>query len=339
MVERSVAVYGGGVMGGLHIKTASGIEGVRIGAVIDPDNRRATDLADRFGDEHTIADSDMTDAQLSSMDMVVVASPSRFHFEQAARAMKMEKPVLIEKPVGESVEQAEKLAQLRQEMGVVAMAGHIELFNPAFLSTFGLIREQRIHEIDLQRLNVTPPDSRLYHDVVTDIMIHDFSIALELLSRTGNNASRAEILSAVGRYDTIAGPDPVRASVRFGDIDAHFHASRANPGGKTRAMRIRLDTQNVEVDLVKRSYRTESAHSPNPIDGLIEEDKKITNYYPSSSGEPLKGEWDHFLRCIDGNALPEDMGVSLEQAVSVIKLARGVLDVVRTHQPMTIELN
>jgi predicted dehydrogenase len=71
------------------------------------------------------------------VDLVIVASPDRLHFQHAAFALRCGKHVLCEKPVTTDVEDARRLVELAERSGRTFAAGH----NYRFIPQFAALRE------------------------------------------------------------------------------------------------------------------------------------------------------------------------------------------------------
>lgn len=325
MGER-VAIIGSGVMGTNHARTLKGIDGVHLSHVIDADIDRAEAVANIHGDDQTATGSHLDFLDADTTDAVIIASPSQYHEEQALELINKGLHVLIEKPVAESAEAAIALGAAAKRMGVIAIAGHIELFNPTVSSLGALIADETIRELSFKRLGSVPDASRLYHDVVSDLMIHDIAIALKLLEDKGLPTDGA-VEAAIGRRDTVATPDPARASIRFEDVDAHFHASRAYSAGKVREITIETEDKIFTANLLARNIVRTSASSPNfTADGVLVDDTHNVRYFPQDSQQPLAIEQKFFLRCIRGEVMADSMDVSMDRAARVLKLTQDVLE-------------
>jgi predicted dehydrogenase len=63
------------------------------------------------------------------VDAVVIATPSRLHFEHTLAALRAGKHVLVEKPMGTSVAQAVELVRVAEDVDRILMVGHTFLYN------------------------------------------------------------------------------------------------------------------------------------------------------------------------------------------------------------------
>lgn len=95
MTARSVLVVGAGVIGHRHMQAATGL-GDRIVAVVDGDRARADAAASQYS---ATAFSSLTEAlAATSVDVIVIATPSPQHHAQAIEALASGADVLVEKP-------------------------------------------------------------------------------------------------------------------------------------------------------------------------------------------------------------------------------------------------
>ena len=86
------------------------------------------------------------------VEAVIIASPTQVHARQTEQCMRAGKHVLIEIPIADSTADSERLVQLQQETGVVAMAGHVRRFNPSHQWVHRRIEAGELHiqQMDVQ---------------------------------------------------------------------------------------------------------------------------------------------------------------------------------------------
>ena len=108
-----------------------------------------------------------------------IVTPTETHFDIGYKCIQSKKHVFIEKPITNSVEDAEKLIQLAKDMSVIIQVGHIERFNPALIPLNDYTLNPKY--IEIQRL---APYNIRGTDVpgVLDKMIHDLDILLFLVN-------------------------------------------------------------------------------------------------------------------------------------------------------------
>ncbi|HET6507678.1 MAG TPA: Gfo/Idh/MocA family oxidoreductase [Baekduia sp.] len=127
-----VAIAGYGLAGRVfHAALVGATDGLEVAAVVtnDPDKRAA--LADEHPDARAV---DRLDDALVDADLVVIASPNRFHAELAAQAIDAGRHVVVDKPLAVTAAQARKLDARATERGVVLAAFHNRRWDDDFLT-------------------------------------------------------------------------------------------------------------------------------------------------------------------------------------------------------------
>ncbi len=139
-----------GAFGIKHLDALAAIEEVTVTSVMGPTREKIDALAAERGIAHAATDLDECLAR-DDVDAVILATPTQMHAEQAIACMKAGKPVLIEIPMADSLEDSEAICKVQKETGVLAMAGQVRRFNPS---------HQWIHnkiaagELKIQRMDV-----------------------------------------------------------------------------------------------------------------------------------------------------------------------------------------
>src|SRR5262245_48684663 len=123
-----VAVIGVGHLGKEHARILSSLPDVELVGVVDTNLEQAQTVARRCG---TQGYSDYWPL-LNRMDAAIVAVPTQFHHAVASALLMRGIPLLVEKPLAPTLEEADDLVELAQRHGVALQVGHIERFNPAF---------------------------------------------------------------------------------------------------------------------------------------------------------------------------------------------------------------
>ena len=146
------------------------------------------------------------DALIAAVDVVDVVTPTLSHFEVGKKAITAGKHLFIEKPITNTVEEANALVELAKKHGVKGQVGHVERFNPAFRAVASQIDNPMF--IEAHRLAEFNPRGTDV-PVVLDLMIHDIDAILSVVkSRVKNiNASGVSVIS-----DT---PDIANARLEF----------------------------------------------------------------------------------------------------------------------------
>jgi len=107
---------------------------------------RACDFAKRFGIATWYGNyREMLEKE--KLNVVYIASPHAFHFEQVKLCLEMDVSVLCEKPVTINAAQLEQLIQLASGKGLFFMEALWSLFLPTFRKIFACIKEGEIGNI------------------------------------------------------------------------------------------------------------------------------------------------------------------------------------------------
>lgn len=114
--EIRVGVVGAGGMGARHATNLSTrVTGARVGGVTDLDRDRAEKLAAGCGGVTFESERDLIRA--SEIDAVVIASPDDTHADLVLECLRNGKPVLCEKPLATSAEDARRVIDAEVELG------------------------------------------------------------------------------------------------------------------------------------------------------------------------------------------------------------------------------
>jgi predicted dehydrogenase len=296
-VTLRVAVIGVGHLGKHHARILSSLPGVELAAVVDTNRTRAEEIAAANGTRAVFDAHEL----LGQVDAVTIAVPTELHRDIALPFLKAGVPVLVEKPMARTLEEADQLIEAAADAGVVLAVGHTERFNPALAAARPIITDPRF--IEVHRLG-TFPERSLDIDVVFDLMIHDLDVVLSVVD------SDVESLEAVGvPVITIVNLTASRISrdrvrkIRFFQPSAYVSIDYA--------------TQKVEVyRLVKGSGPFDGAQG-RPAPSI--EGGEIT--VPNE--EPLKLELADFVDAIVSRRAPRVPGEAGRRALS---LAQEIVD-------------
>lgn len=121
-----LALVGAGRIAQQHARAVVARDDVRITAVIDPDRSAATRLAAEVGASVV---GDVIDA-VPAVDGAIICSPTALHAEHATALVERGVGVLIEKPLAAGLADAERIAALAAERGVVALSAQVLRYLP-----------------------------------------------------------------------------------------------------------------------------------------------------------------------------------------------------------------
>lgn len=131
-----IAVIGAGAIGRMHIETALHSPHVSLAAIVDPTDD-AAQLSHRLNVPWYADPREMLDG--SEAQAVVVATPNATHADIGLHCIERRLPVLVEKPVADTLENAHRLCAAAVEAGVPLMVGHQRRHNPILRRARALI--------------------------------------------------------------------------------------------------------------------------------------------------------------------------------------------------------
>ncbi|MFZ0839010.1 MAG: Gfo/Idh/MocA family oxidoreductase [Xanthobacteraceae bacterium] len=123
-----ICVAGQGAFGQKHLDALKRIPDVEVTSLVGGNQDATAEVAKKYGIPHFTGD---LAEGIKRADAVILTTPTQMHFRQGEQVMRAGKHVLIEIPIADSVSDSEKLAEIANETGVTAMAGHVRRFNPS----------------------------------------------------------------------------------------------------------------------------------------------------------------------------------------------------------------
>jgi len=304
-------IVGVGHLGKHHARILASLPGVTLAGVIDTDAARASQVAAERG---TTAYADVSQVP-GKIDLAVVAVPTESHARIAQGLLASGVHTLVEKPITQTIAEADALVATARARGVVLAVGHSERFNPAVMAARPYLKDPRF--IEVHRLGQLPGRS-LDIDVVLDLMIHDLDLILSLVP------SEVEGVEAVGVPVLTPRIDIANARLRFANgCIANLTASRISrePVRKIRFFQqdayVSIDTAAREVELWRLVPQPTGA--PTIGGGKLE----------VAGDEALKGELEDFLGAIRDGRAP---AVSGEQGRAALALATRIVELMG-HKP------
>ena len=168
-------VVGAGHIGNYHAQQIQNIANVTLRGIYDVSLSQAQKTATTY---NTLAFKSLG-SLLKKCNVITIATPANTHFNIAVQALKHNCHVFIEKPITTSLKDADDIIALAQEKQLLVQVGHIERFNPAFVSLLKNKNVNRAQFIESERL--TPFNLRgLDVNVILDLMIHDIDLILHI---------------------------------------------------------------------------------------------------------------------------------------------------------------
>jgi len=125
-----VALAGAGAFGIKHLDAIRLIDGVEVVSLVSRELEKTREVAAKYGIGHVA--TDLADSlALKEVDAVILCTPTQMHAAQAIQCLRAGKHVQVEIPLADSLKDAEAVAALQKQTGLVAMCGHTRRFNPS----------------------------------------------------------------------------------------------------------------------------------------------------------------------------------------------------------------
>jgi predicted dehydrogenase len=169
-----VGVVGVGYLGKFHAEKYARLENVELVGVVDIVADRAEAVANLLGTESFTDYRDL----IGKVDAVSVVVPTPVHFPVSRDFLENSVDTLVEKPITETLEEADALIRVADSHGSIIQVGHLERFNPAVIALSKVVDEPLF--IESHRLSAFK-DRGTEVDVVLDLMIHDIDIILKFV--------------------------------------------------------------------------------------------------------------------------------------------------------------
>ena len=311
-----IGVVGVGHLGQHHAKHYHFGDSTNLVGVYDTDSSRGGKIAKQYNTKFYNNPSDL----MQICDGISVVTPTESHYNVAKMAIEdFSCHVFIEKPISETIQQADDLIALAETKNKIIQVGHIERLNPALR----VLEQYDINPkfIEIQRLapyTVRGTDV----PVVLDLMIHDIDILLSLVK------SDVKSIHASGVSIITDSVDIANARIRFNNgTVSSITSSRV---AKDRVRKIKLFQENLytTIDLLIEQTEIYSiTNNPNLIPGVLKTepftqnntDKYIAYQKPDVEKHDLLGlEIKNFIRSIKGEEKPIVNGVEARNALEVV---------------------
>lgn len=307
-----LGVIGIGSMGKNHARIFAELPGVHLVGVCDIDKRRADEIAGKYS---TYAYTDYRDLLEQDLDGVSVVVPTYLHKEVAIAAIEAGVNVLIEKPIADTVPNAQRIFYEAERRNLKLMVGHIERFNPAVATLYRLIESGSYGKLlGVSTLRLSPYPVRVVDSgIILDIGCHD----IDIISYLSGSAVREVYAVASSTLHHLEDHALLSLNLESG-IVGHIETSWLS-NIKVRKLFASLEGAHVQLDFIDQTlvlYDEESIYA-----------QEVVN------GEPLKEELKCFVDCLMKDLRPP---VSGDESIHALGVALGAIESYMRNLPMRI---
>lgn len=327
MANLRAGLIGIGVMGKLHARLLSNLEGVDLVGIADP--ACAGDVIAGLR-----VDPDPTRLLSEGIDYAVVATPTGLHEDVGLMLVDRGVHALVEKPIAPSVEGGRRLVDAFRAAGLIGAVGHIERYNPSLQEARERIASGQLGRIlHVATRRQGPFPARIADvGVVMDLGTHDIDLTAWV---TGEDYTQVSAVTAcrTGRVHE----DMVSVSARLSGGTITNHIVNWLSPFKERTV-VMTGEEGAFVANTLTADLTFYANGVTSVDwdeivafrGVQLGD--VTRY-AISRPEPLRLEHEAFRDAILGHGA--DI-VTLEQGLRVVAVAESILDSAREGRTVQV---
>lgn len=290
----ALAVVGAGSMGALHARVVHGSPRADLAVVVEPREEVGRAVAERYGARWA---PDLSG--LAGVDAVIVAAATSAHHPLALEVIAAGLPLLVEKPMADSLARSEEIVAAAAGAGLPLMCGLLERYNSAVVTAARLTRDP----VHVSALRHSPYAPRIATGVAWDLLVHDVDLALRLF---GDEPASLDARFGYFHPRSLAGAEDL-AEVQLAFPQGRLATLSASRIGqrKVRSLTITEVDRAIEVDLLRQTvtiYRHVDAEAASD-DGLGYRQQTVIEI-PAivSLGEPLAVQFARFLDLVEGSA-------------------------------------
>lgn len=314
-----VGVLGAGHLGKIHLKLLDQSSKYDLIGFYDPDIANGQRVEKEFDYKYF----EQLDELINSVDVVDIVTPTLSHYNCAIKAISRGKHIFIEKPITNTLEEAEHIRLLVSENNLRGQVGHVERFNPAFKAIRSEIKNPMF--IECHRLAEFNPRGTDV-PVVLDLMIHDIDIILSVVQ------SPVISIQANGVSVISETPDIANARIEFENgCIANLTASRISLKNMRKSRFFQKDAY-ISVDFLEKKTEVvkmkNAPKNPGDFDMILQnaEGQKKQIYFENPNIVPnnaILDELETFAEAIKNNTKPI---VTLRDGANALKVAHQIIN-------------
>ena len=301
----NIGVIGIGYLGKYHLQKFITNRNCKTTWIVDLDsNNLSQNISDSI--KKTTKYKDI----VKDVDAVSIVTPTKDHYQIAKFFLENKKHVLIEKPITNTVNQADKLITIAKKNKLILQAGHLERFNPVMERLNNEINKPVFIEVHrLAKFNPRSTDV----NVIFDLMIHDIDIVTSLVKK------KIKKISAFGKKIITNSIDIANVRIEFtDDCVANLTSSRISQKNE-RKIRIFEKDKYYSVDFMNSNIKRYYKSSLNR--------KKLFEYkeFNYKKTDALKEEINNFILSCMRKDIPKVDGIQGRDAVKIATVISKIL--------------
>ena len=312
-------VLGAGQLGKIHLRLLKDSDKYELVGFYDPNKDNAAKIAAEFGYKAFDTIQELIDA----VDVVDIVTPTLSHHDCAIQVIESKKHVFIEKPISNTVQEAEEIVSLANKNNIKGPVGHVERFNPAFIAVKNKINSPMF--IETHRLAEFNPRGTDV-PVVLDLMIHDIDAILSVVQSKVTNVSASGV-SVISET-----PDIANARLEFENgCVANLTSSRISLKNMRKSRFFQKDAY-ISVDFLEKKCEVvkmkDAPETPGDFDMILQnaEGVKKQIYFDNptiDANNAILDELEAFADSINNNTTPV---VTLEDGTEALRIAHQIIN-------------
>ncbi len=314
-----VGVLGAGHLGKIHLRLLNQSEKYELVGFYDAFEENANKVAAEFGYKKFDSIAEL----IAAVDVVDIVTPTMQHFECAKQVIEAGKHIFIEKPISNTVAEAEEIIALANKYNVKGQVGHVERFNPAFTAVKDKINNPMF--IETHRLAEFNPRGTDV-PVVLDLMIHDIDAILSVVK------SKVKSVNASGVAVISDSPDISNARIEFENgCVANITSSRISMKNMRKSRFFQKDAY-ISVDYLDKVCEVvrmkDAPEVPGDFDMILQNAEGIKKqiYFDNpqvDANNAILDELETFADAINNNTTPI---VTLEDGTEALRVAHMIIE-------------
>ena len=140
----NIVIAGAGSIARKHLASLKNIPYAKVVSLVGGNEEEAKEVSAEHGIPHWTLDLNEALA-IPGVDCAILCTPTPMHASQAVQVMKTGKHVLVEIPMGMSLEESRMICDVQKETGLTAMVAHTRRFNPPHQWIHQQLKEGKLH--------------------------------------------------------------------------------------------------------------------------------------------------------------------------------------------------
>ncbi|WP_299685162.1 Gfo/Idh/MocA family oxidoreductase [uncultured Tateyamaria sp.] len=332
-----IGLAGAGLVGRRHLDAMARVRGMALSAVLDP--VMADD--DPLPRVQSLADL------IAQSDGIILATPNHTHRPMAEEVLRAGLPVLVEKPLADTSDNARHIANTAAETGTPVLVGHHRRHNPLIAKAKEIVDSAALGAITTVHGNCWLPKPDSYYDQAWRQaagagplfinLIHDVDVLMYLCgpivavqafeANAQRQAAAEEVVAATVRFASGALGTLNLSDTALGPWSWELTAGENPAYPKTEQSSYLIGGTHGSLALPNLTVWSQE-NGPDwwaPIS---------TTRYPVDSIDTLVAQLEHFSQVIAGRAQPR---VSAQDGLRAVSVIEAIKQAAQTGQTVTLE--